>query len=75
MRETLLSILTDCCPNVDFEHETALLDDGLLASLDIVMIATDIMHRFGITLSADDLLPENFNSVDGMLALIRSRQS
>lgn len=74
MREELLNILSDCCPDVDFEHETALIDDGLLESLDIVMIVTDLMHRFDIRLSVDDLLPENFNSVDDILALIRSKQ-
>ena len=75
MREELLEILSDCCPDVDFEQETALIDDGLLESLDIVMIVTDIMHNFGVELSVDDLLPENFNSVDAMLDLIRSKQA
>ena len=75
MREELLEILRDCCPDVDFEQETALIDDGLLESLDIVMIVTDIMHHFGVELSVDDLLPENFNSVEAMLDLIRSKQA
>ena len=75
MRETLLKILNDCCPGVDFEHETALIDDGLLESLDIVMIVTDIMYQFDVKLSVDDLLPEHFNSVDAMLELIRSKQA
>ena len=75
MRETLLRILTDCCPDVDFENEPALIDDGLLESLDMVMIVTDIMHEFDVELTVDDLLPEHFNSVDAMLALIRSRQA
>ena len=75
MREELLRILEDCCPDVDFENETALIDDGLLESLDIVTIVNDIMHHFDVRLSVDDLLPENFNSVEAMLDLIRSRQS
>lgn len=47
----LLEILETCCPDVDFEHETALIDDGILTSLDIVMIvgelndAYDILHH------------------------------
>ena len=74
MREQLLEILKDCCPDVDFENETSLIDDGILESLDIVTIVTDIMHTFGVTLSVDDLLPENFNSVDDMLRLIGSKR-
>ena len=74
MRESLLEILRDVCPDVDFERETSLIDDGLLDSLDIVSIVTGIMDEFDVELNVDDLLPENFNSVDAMLALIESRQ-
>ena len=70
MRESLLEILRDVCPDVDFERETSLIDDGLLESLDIVSIVTGIMDEFDVELNVDDLLPENFNSV----ALIESRQ-
>lgn len=73
MKERLLNILTEACPEVDFENETALIDDGLLESLDIVMIVTEVMQEFGVELTVDDLLPENFNSVDALLALIESR--
>ena len=73
MKEKLLNILAEVCPEVDFVNETALIDDGLLESLDIVMIVTEIMQEFGVELTVDDLLPENFNSVDALLALIESR--
>ena len=73
MKERLVNILTEICPKVDFENETALIDDGLLESLDIVMIVTEIMQEFGVELTVDDLLPENFNSVDAILALIEGR--
>ncbi len=73
MKEKLLAILSEACPEVDFETETALIDDGLLESLDIVMIVTEIMQEFGVELTVDDLLPENFNSVEALLALIESR--
>ena len=73
MREKIVNILTEICPEVDFETENALIDDGLLESLDIVMIVTEIMQEFGVELTVDDLLPENFNSVDAILALIEGR--
>ncbi len=73
MKEKLVNILTEICPEVDFENETALIDDGLLESLDIVMIVTEVMQEFGVELTVDDLLPENFNSVDALLALIEGR--
>lgn len=72
--EQLLKILNETCPGIDFAHETALIDDGILESLDIVTIVGEIMDEFGVELSVDDLLPENFNSVQAMMALIDSRR-
>ena len=75
MKERLLTILTESCPGIDFENETALIDDGILESLDIVTIVSEIMDEFNIELSVEDLLPENFNSLDAMLSLISSREA
>lgn len=73
-KKKLLDILSDICPDVDFENETALIDDGLIESLDIVSIVNEIMAEFDVEINVDDLLPENFNSADDILALIRSKQ-
>lgn len=73
MREKLLQILSETCPGVDFARETALIDDGILDSLDLVTLVTQIMDVFQVELDVEDLEPEHFNSVDAMLALIESR--
>ncbi len=73
MRERLLDVLRDVCPDLDFTRETSLIEDGLLESLDVVSIVTGIMDEFDVDIVVDDLLPENFNSVDAMLALIESK--
>ena len=74
MREKLLQILSETCPGVDFARETALIDDGILDSLDLVTLVTQMMDVFQVELDVEDLEPEQFNSVDAMLALIESRQ-
>ena len=73
MKEKLLEILTDACPGVDFETETALIDDGLLESLDLVTIVAELMDAFDVEITVEDLLPENFNSADDMLAMLRRK--
>ena len=75
MKDKLLQILEEDCPGVDFAEETALVDDGIIESLDMVTIVADIMDAFGIVLTVDDLLPENFNTVDVMLGLIERKQN
>lgn len=72
-RTALMDILTDVCPDVDFENERELIDDGILESLDIVSIVTGIMDEFDVEINVDDLLPENFNSVDAIVELIESK--
>lgn len=74
MKEQLLQILNEAVPGVDFETETALVDDEILESLDIVTIVSEIKDAFEVEISVDDLVPENFNSVEAMLALIQARK-
>ena len=70
----LLRILEESCPGVDFTDETALIDDGILTSLDIVTIVSEIMEVFEVEISVDDLVPENFNTVQAMMDLIEARR-
>ena len=74
MKERVMEILKDIRSDVDFEHCTALIDDDILESLDIVSIVSEFNDEFDVEISVEDLLPENFNSVDAMVELIRSAQ-
>lgn len=71
MRETLMDILMEVRPDVDFEQETGLIADGILESFDIVSLVAELSDAFDITVRPKDLIPENFNSVDAMLCMIK----
>ena len=75
MKKQIIEILSEICPGIDFETETALIDDGLIDSLDIVAVVTELMEAFDVELGVDDLTPENFNSVEASEELIESKQS
>lgn len=72
-KKKLLAILEDICPDVDFETAENLIDDGIIESLDIVQIVNEIKAEFDVEITVDDLLPENFNSVDAMLEMIEAK--
>ena len=74
MREEVMEILTDIRGDVDFENETKLIDDNILTSLDIVAIVGEFNDVFDIEITVEDLVPENFNSVDAMIELITAAQ-
>ncbi len=67
---TLLEILSDLHPDVDFETETGLIDNGILDSLDIVTLITEINDKFDVSIPAEEIVPENFNSAAALMALI-----
>lgn len=75
MKKQIIEILSEICPGIDFKTETALIDDGLIDSLDIVAVVTELMEAFDVELGVDDLTPENFNSVEAIEELIESKQS
>ena len=68
--EKLLEILNELHPDVDFENNESLIDDGILDSLDIVSLVTEIYAEFDVTIPAEEIVPENFNSAKALMALI-----
>ena len=68
--EQLLKILSDLHPDVDFSVTGDLVDDGILDSLDIVTLVTEIHSEFDVTIPAEEIVPENFNSAEALMALI-----
>lgn len=73
--DELMNLLAESCPDIDFEIETALIDDGILDSLDIVMLVGELNDAFAVTITAEDLIPENFNSAEAIWALVRRLQA
>ncbi len=68
--DTLLEILNDLHPDVDFETCDTLIDDEILDSFDIVSLIAEISNEFDVTISAKDIIPDNFNSAQALWALI-----
>ena len=70
VKEELLEILEELHPDIEFNQEEQLIDDKLLDSFDVVTLVTEIGSAFDVELTAADMVPENFNSVDAMVAMI-----
>jgi len=68
--DKLLELLKNIRPDVDFENETELIDEGILDSFDVVSIISEIDDAFGVQIRINELEPENFNSMEAIWALI-----
>ena len=68
--DELLEILSELHPEIDFETCDTLIDDKILDSFDIVTIISEINDQFDVTISAENITPENFNSAQALYELI-----
>lgn len=68
--ETLIEILTDLHPDVDFETCDTLIDDKILDSFDIVSLISEINNEWDVTVPADKIDPRYFNSASALAELI-----
>ena len=73
MKERILKLLEGIQPDIDFENETALIDDSLLESFDVIQIVTSLMAEFDISIDADDIEPVNLNSLDAICAMVERK--
>lgn len=72
--EELKRILEEIRPDIDFESEKSLIDNGILDSFDIISMVGEMNDFFGIEINVQYLLPENFNSIEAMYELILKLQ-
>ena len=70
MKETIIGILEELVDGVDFENETALIDNGILASLDIIQLIGALSDEYDVSIPATEIIPENFNSVAALCAMV-----
>lgn len=75
MKEKVIEILEGIRVDIDFRNLTKkLIDDEMLDSFDIISIIGELNEAFDVDISADELLPENFNTPDAMVELITKLQ-
>ncbi len=75
---TLLAwIREECLPKnrqVQLEGSDNLFDRGIVDSAGLISFIGFVEREFGITIPDEDLLPQNFASVDAIAGYIRSHQ-
>ncbi len=69
--ERLLEVLKKIKPEIEFEGNEHLIDNEELDSLSIVEVVSAIDDEFDVEIGVNDIVPENFNSVEAMWNLIQ----
>lgn len=72
--EKLLDLLAEVRDDVDFANEQGLVDEEIIDSLDLTRIIVALDVGFDIHIPSGEIEPENFNSADAMLKMVRRFQ-
>ena len=70
LKERILALLKQVLPHIDFEQSADLVDDGILDSLSIITMISELSMEFGIDFDMAELVPEDFNSLDDITATV-----
>ena len=71
MKEQIIGILTGLRPEFDFSEEGInFIEEGMLDSFDLVALVSDLEQQYGIIIDGEDVIPENFESVNAIEQLI-----
>ena len=71
MKDKIIKILTELRPEFDFTQEGVnFIEEGMLDSFDMVNLVSELDATYGISIDGVDILPENFSTVEAIVALL-----
>jgi acyl carrier protein len=70
MEDNIKEILKEIRSDVDFNSSENFIDEELLDSLDMIKLISLIDNKFEISIEAEDIVPENFISINTINNLI-----
>ncbi|MCM1232280.1 MAG: acyl carrier protein [Ruminococcus flavefaciens] len=68
--EKILELLKEIRPEFDFENSENFIEDGYLDSFDVVSLVEMLEGTFDIVIDGLDVLPENFQNIESIVAVI-----
>lgn len=72
--EALMNILNEIDDSVNWMEEKGLVDDRILDSFGVISLISELEDAFDIQIEAAEIIPENFNSVPAMWAMVTRLQ-
>lgn len=69
--EEIIEILEDLKPGVDFKSQQHLIDDHIIESMTMLQLVSALNDEFDVEITPKDLVPENFQTVDAIYALVQ----
>lgn len=72
--EKIITILKNIRPDIDFQSSDAFAEENRLDSLDLIRLVAELEKSFSISISGNDMVPENFESLPAIEKLVQKIQ-
>ena len=72
MLEEIIEILKEVHADIDYMTEDKLIDKRLFDSFDVVNVVGELMDAFDVEITAEHMIPENFNSAQAICKLVEA---
>lgn len=69
--EELIEVLKSVKPGYDFTEDTELIKNKVFDSLAMIQLVAELSDEFGVEITAEDIVPENFESVKSIYNMIK----
>lgn len=70
IKEQVMNILGEIKPTKDLSGVTDIIEGGYLDSFELMSLIAGLSDEFAIEIDVDEIMPENFNSVDAIAAMV-----
>ncbi len=74
IQEKVIAILQEVKPTRDLTDIDDIVEGGYLDSFELMSLISMLSEGFGIEIGFDEIVPENFNSVAAMAAMVERLQ-
>ena len=75
VREGVLNILEETKPTKNLAEMNDIIDGGYIDSFELMLLISALNEKFGIEIGIEDMVPDNFNSVDGIVKMVERLKS
>ena len=70
-KEQVLAILKEVKPTKSLENVTGIIEGGYIDSFELMSLVMRLNETFGVEITIDELVPENFNSAESIWNLVQ----
>ena len=67
----MIEILQDLDDTIDYANEKALITDHIMDSFGVISLVAELEDAFDVSIGAAEMIPENFDSAEAILAMVQ----